>query len=231
MPDDIMFNSDNATPHLASVYDKQVQITLPYYNEFHDETLNLLKAMRLDPKRWLDTGCGTGTLIEKALKQFPSTQFVLVDPSSHMLREAKTKLKNRSNVNFLNTAVTQDLCGAEVFDVVTAIQSHHYSQVNEHSKATKVCFNLLTTEGVYVTFENIRPLTEKGTEIGKENWKQHQIKSGRDIKTAEVHMQRFGVEYHPLTVEEHLVLLRKTGFSVVELLWFSVMQAGFYCIK
>ncbi len=86
-------------------------------------------------------------------------------------------------------------------------------------------------KGIYITFENIRPFIVQGTEIGKENWKRFQIASGRDQATAEANMQRFATEYYPLTVEEHLSLLRKTGFSVVELLWFSVMQAGFYCIK
>jgi tRNA (cmo5U34)-methyltransferase len=227
-----MFNSDNATPHTASTYDTQVPKTIPYYDNFHEETLNLIKAMHLQPKNWLDTGCGTGTLAEKALKQFPSTRFVLVDPSPQMLKEAKEKLAGYANVTFLEAAPTQKLSALkEKFDVITAIQSHHYSTVPQRAEATKVCFNLLSPKGVYVTFENIHPFTEQGTSIGLENWKSRQIQAGREPKTAEEHMKRFGVEYFPITVEEHLALLRKTGFSAVELLWYSVMQAGFYCVK
>jgi len=44
-------------------------------------------------------------------------------------------------------------------------------------------------------------------------------------------MQRFDVEYFPINIEEHLKLLRKTGFRIVELFWYSYMQAGFYGIK
>jgi tRNA (cmo5U34)-methyltransferase len=39
------------------------------------------------------------------------------------------------------------------------------------------------------------------------------------------------MEYFPITIEEHLSLLREIGFEVIELLWFSYMQAGFYCQK
>jgi tRNA (cmo5U34)-methyltransferase len=37
--------------------------------------------------------------------------------------------------------------------------------------------------------------------------------------------------FFPITVEEHLSLLKKMGFNAVELLWYSYMQAGFYCVK
>jgi len=47
----------------------------------------------------------------------------------------------------------------------------------------------------------------------------------------ENHLKRFNVEYFPINIEEHLSLLRKSGFSVVEMFWYSYMQAGFYCIK
>ncbi|MFH0897574.1 MAG: class I SAM-dependent methyltransferase, partial [Candidatus Bathyarchaeota archaeon] len=76
---------DNTTPHLAADYDSQVRITIPYYDTFHDETLNLVKAMRKVPYRWLDTGCGTGTFVEKALIAFPNTHFILADPTEKML--------------------------------------------------------------------------------------------------------------------------------------------------
>ncbi|OPY25376.1 MAG: hypothetical protein A4E27_00955 [Methanobacterium sp. PtaU1.Bin242] len=45
------------------------------------------------------------------------------------------------------------------------------------------------------------------------------------------HLNRFNIEYFPIAVEKHLELLRDADFRVVELLWFSYMQAGFYCLK
>jgi len=226
-----MFPSDNSTPHSADTYDVQVRNTLPYYDSFHEQTINLIKAMHLNPKLWLDTGCGTGTMVQKAIAAFPKTHFVLSDPSEKMLEIAKAKLAG-SNVEFLNAARTQNIeWHDKPFDVVTAIQSHHYQSAKGRTEATAACFKMLILKGVYVNFENIKPITQEGIVIGKELWKQFQISRGRDLATAESHMKRFGVEYQPITIEEHLDLLRKTGFSVVELLWYSVMQGGFYCVK
>ncbi|MEL7670067.1 class I SAM-dependent methyltransferase [Methanobacterium sp.] len=222
---------DNLTSHLSSEYDLQIANTIPYYNFFHQEIINLIESMDIRPDNWLDTGCGTGNLVEKALQKFQNTVFILADPSADMLNKAKEKLEDNKNVEFLEPAPSQNISLSDPADVITSIQSHHYLNENERYKAVKSCYNNLNENGVYVTFENIRPLTDQGTEIGKEYWRKFQISRGKTVVDADNHIKRFGVEYFPITVEDHLSLLRKSGFSVVEMFWYSYMQAGFYCIK
>ena len=227
-----MPKSDNKTPHMSGEYDKQVRATIPYYDLFHEETLSLIKAFRKEPKLWLDVGCGTGTLVEKALGAFAETEFLLADPSAEMLAEAEKKLSGNKRIRFLPPAATQDLPRLrERPDVVTAVQCHHYLSKEDRRKATEVCYELLNEGGVYVIFENIRPFTDAGIELGKRNWSSYQISAGKDAEAVEKHMARFDSEYFPITVEEHIRLLDEIGFSVVELLWYSRMQAGFYAIK
>jgi len=227
-----MTKTDNASAHIAAEYDQEIRRTIPYYDCFHDETISLIEAVVPEPENWLDTGCGTGTFIEKAAKAFPKTCFVLADPSMAMLSIAHGKLGASSKrIKVLEPCGTQDIAPGAKFDVISAIQSHHYLSNYERAKATKVCFDHLKNGGVYVTFENIRPASEKGTDIGKARWRNYQTSEGKDVDTAEKHINRFGVEYFPITVDEHLSLLRKAGFSVVEMLWYSYMQAGFYAIK
>ncbi len=211
-------------------YDEQIRGILPYYDSFHQETINLVKAMPLEPRIWLDTGCGTGTFVERALKHFPYTKFILADPSHEMLEKAKKKLAGSNRVTFLEPVCTQDL-SIESPDIITATQSHHYLSKDDRIKATKACYNLLNKGGIYVTFENIRPMTAVGVEIGKRNWRSFQLSKGRGMETVESHLKRFGTEFFPITIEEHLSMLRMIGFKATELLWYSCMQAGFYCVK
>ena len=214
-------------------YDEEIRTILPYYDSFHQETINLIEAVNLNPAIWLDTGCGTGTLVEMALKHFPITKFVMADPSAEMLEEARKKLCGSDRITFLKPNSTQDLTREIIGtpDVITTIQSHHYLSKEDRIKVTKVCFDLLDEGGIYVTFENIRPMTEIGVAIGKRYWKRFQLSRGRDPETVENHLKRFDTMFFPITVEEHLSLLRKIGFNVVELLWYSCTQAGFYCVK
>ncbi len=55
--------------------------------------------------------------------------------------------------------------------------------------------------------------------------------NGRTEQEADQHIARYGKEFLPITAEGHLNALAQAGFSVVELFWFSQMQAGFYAIK
>lgn len=214
-------------------YDEQIRGILPNYDLFHQEIISLVKAMPSKPRVWLDTGCGTGTLVERAFKYFPDTKFLLADPSWKMLEEAKKKLSGSNGIIFLEPTCTQEL-PADVIgspDIITAVQSHHYLSKEDRIKATKVCYDLLSEAGIYVTFENIRPMTDMGIEIGKRNWRNYQLSMGRKPEVVESHLARFDAAFFPITIEEHFSLMKGRGFKVVELLWYSCMQAGFYCVK
>ena len=219
-------------PHLPDDYDVQINRTIPYYGQFINETINLLLSMDSPPVLWLDTGCGTGTIVRAALDIFPRTRFLLADPSEKMLEQAKNKLDGQDRVRFLSPSGTQDLKGqmTERPDVITAIQCHHYLSKDERRKAVSTCFDLLSDGGVYITFENVRPLTGAGVRIGKRNWGHYQRSMGKSQAevSASGPVRR---RVFPYKVEEHLELYRQVGFSTVELFWFSDMQAGFYCIK
>jgi tRNA (cmo5U34)-methyltransferase len=227
--------SDNSTPHPASKYDSQIRNTIPYYDDFHAETIHFIKATGMHPRLWLDTGCGTGSLVDQAFNIFKETTFILVDPSPEMMNEAKNKLQKKKRdverIRFLEPVSTESLTLKSKVDVITAIQSHHYLSKAKREKATRTCYSLLKDKGLYITFENIRPSSEKGIENAKKYWSDYQRSRGKDAEAVRNHMKRFDSEYFPITIEEHLKLLKSCGFRTVELFWYSYMQAGFYCIK
>lgn len=226
--------NDNTTSHMSTEYDDKVRMTIPNYDFFHSETISLIRTINPMPDKWLDTGCGTGNFIVKANEFFKDTKFVLADPSNEMLDIAKGKLRkiDELKIEAFETIGTQDMLSySKEFDVITAIQAHHYLDAEGRKAATENCFRMLKDNGVYITFENIRPLSATGTEVGLERWRQFQRLNGKSEEEAKKHVDRFGKEFFPITIEEHLQLLRKSGFSTVEVFWFSYMQAGFYAIK
>lgn len=227
--------SENKTPHLPEDYDSKIAAVLPYYRSFHEETINLVRSLPDAPDIWMDTGCGTGTFIAKAIEHFPDTKFLMLDPSEGMLNQTREKLSLCScdRVEILKASATQDFTQElkEQPDVITAIQCHHYLDMDNRKKAVRKCYELLEYGGIFITFENISPLTGEGITVGKRYWGDFQKAHGRTEEEIRIHLERFGTEYFPITVEEHLKLLKETGFRTVELFWYSYMQAGFYCIK
>ena len=226
---------DNATPHAADEYDAKVRRVIPFYEMMHEETVRLVKAAKPDARLWLDTGCGTGFLVEKALSEFPETRFLLADPAKAMCEKARERLAAfiPDRVEILAAAPTERL--PEILDrpvdVITVIQSHHYLDADGRRKATQASFEILSPGGLYVTFENVRPRTPRGIEIALHRMKTFQMSQGLSEDYADAHARRFDKSYFPITIEDHLALLRDTGFSTAEIFWYSVMQSGFYALK
>uniref|UniRef100_UPI0025D42B2A hypothetical protein n=1 Tax=Thomasclavelia sp. TaxID=3025757 RepID=UPI0025D42B2A len=60
----------------ALEYDDKINKTVPYYQDFYIQTINLIKIYLNKPITWLDIGCGTGKMAEVAFKNTEIDQFV-----------------------------------------------------------------------------------------------------------------------------------------------------------
>ena len=222
---------DNTTSQSAQDYDANIEKTIPFHATIHEQAMNIAQTLHPQPQKWLDAGCGTGSLALKAAKRFSQTEFTLADPSNAMLEIAKNKLSQERRCTFVLCA-TQDLClEPGSFDVITAILAHHYVEQDIKRKITSNCYKMLNPGGVYINLESIKPLTEKGLQVGLERWRQAQIAAGKSQEAVAKHIGRYGIEFLPVPISFHLDLLHETGFATVEMFWASHMQAGFYAIK
>lgn len=222
---------DNKTSQPAREYDGNVRKTMPYYDCFHDNAINLVEAYKPEPAAWLDAGGGTGMLLEKAVRRFPGTAFTLADPSAAMLEIAQEKFTGTVACSFLAAGTEKLACPDASFDVITAVLAHHYFDAAGRREATRNCYRMLKADGVYINFETVLPASERGKEIGLKMWRLAQLRQGKDEAAVDKHINRFGQEFFPISVAAHLEVLRETGFTTVEMLWMSGMQAGFYAIK
>jgi tRNA (cmo5U34)-methyltransferase len=227
---------DNLTAHKASEYDQKVRQTIPFYDTIHAEVLRLVKLIKPEVKCWVDTGCGTGRVAEQALRDFPAAEFILADPSEAMLVQTRARLTNcgSARLTILPPIGSGDLdshVAMNTADVVTAIQCHHYMTRSQRINALRACREVLKPGGLFVTFENIAPRTAEGVRFGLAAWKTFLMDNGRTEQEADQQVARYGKEFLPITVEEHLGALAQAGLRVVELFWFSRMQAGFYAVK
>ena len=221
--------NDNRSAYNSDVYDSNIVSTLPYYREYHNQITDLVRAMGLRDIDWLDTGCGTGTLAKRVFEERDDVRFTLCDPSEQMLSVAREKLQGR-DIRFLNVP-SQDLTFDSEFDVVTAVQSHHYLKADERRRAVGNCFRALRENGVFVTFENIRMTDEASDGIALKRWENFLSDHLKDPDVVNMHIRRRGVEVFPITIEEHIRLLREAGFRSVDVLWTSYLQAGFWAVR
>ena len=221
---------DNKSAFNVSQYDENVRKVIPLYDEIYQQIFSLINAYCGDKKiSVLDTGCGTGTFGLKACECLNLSELVLCDPSEKMLADAKIKLADKP-CTFMNIG-SENLDFENEFDVVTAIQSHHYFDEATREKAVANCFKALKNGGIFICFENTAPFSETGKNIMLKRLESFGIQAGRTPDEVKSHSARYGKEFFPITISEHLELLNKTGFRISELFWHSYMQSGFYAIK
>ena len=221
--------SDNKAAYNSEIYDARIASVLPYYREYHAQVIDLVRALNLESPRWLDTGCGTGTLAARALEEIPGARLTLSDPSEAMLGVARQKLSGR-DVRFFGIP-SQELPFDGEFDIVTAIQCHHYFRPKEREAAVRRCRRALREGGIFVTFENIQMNSPESEALALRRWSKFLSDHGASPEEIQMHIARRGTEVFPITIEEHLALLKKCGFRSVNLLWVSYLQAGFWAVK
>ncbi len=221
--------NDNKSAYNSGIYDEHITNVLPYYREYHNQALDVVSAMGTNSPVWLDTGCGTGTLAMRILESFPEAKLTLCDPSEKMLDIAKAKLSG-NDIRFFNIS-SEQLDFENEFDVVTAIQCHHYLSPKGRENAVRACYKALKDSGVFITFENIKMETDTADAVALKRWQTFLEEHGNSPEDVKMHIERRGVEVFPITIAQHLELLKKCGFRSVNVLWTSYLQAGFWALK
>lgn len=220
---------DNTSAFNAKEYDEKIKKTLPYYEAFYEQVIDVVKAQFTKPLNWLDIGCGTGKMAEVAFKKVALKRFVFCDPSNEMLEIAKQYFEGERSL-FVNESIA-DLNIEDSFDVITSIQVFHYLQKEERIGALKKCYDALAPNGIMISFENFAPSSEQGKALFLKRWESYQIGQGKSEEEATKHIGRYGKGYFPIAITEHLKAYKEAGFESVEVLWVSNMQVGLLGIK
>ena len=153
--------TDNKSAFAVNQYDENVRKVIPFYDEIYEQIFSVINAHCGDkPLAVLDSGCGTGNFGVMALERQNLSELVLCDPSEKMLANARKKLNNQACK--YHCIGSEKLDFENRFDVVTAIQSHHYFDRATRETAVRNCFKALKAGGIFICFENTAPFTEYG---------------------------------------------------------------------
>jgi len=221
--------NDNRSAHKAADYEAEVRRTIPFHGELLKLAVEVALGVHPAPTRWLDTGAGPGVLVEQARATCAGTEFWIADPSDAMRALAVARLGLPAER--VLACGSADLPDVGPFDVITAVQCHHYGDMAAREQAVSRCRELLVPGGALVVFENVRAESERGQVLQRARWASWQRSQGRDEATVKAHLAREGTQFFPIRVSQHLGLFAHLGFETVELVWRAYGQAGFLAIK
>ena len=156
---------NNISGFSNEAYDKEIEKIIPYYSIIHKQISDILMNSEIQIHNWLDTGCGTGNLIYNSYDNFPNVHFTLADPSEDMLTSAKKKLADKNNIDFVIGGTQNVHKPADTYDVITAVQCHHYLHEDARTAALSNCYKILRAGGIFIEVENVDTFSKAGHNI------------------------------------------------------------------
>lgn len=143
---------------------------IPCAQEQIDVMLRLIAASETPIERFLDLGCGDGTLSAAILERHPEARGVLIDFSKAMLDAALQKLADYSTLRYVNFDYAQPewidaVAGDAPFDAIVSGYSIHHQPDERKRELYREIFDLLVPGGVFVNVEHVSPSSKLGESL------------------------------------------------------------------
>lgn len=203
---------------ISSEYTEMLERLVPRYREMLWMILDYIPKY-LKPKRIVDLGCGTGNLSEGIVNQYPEAELIAVDLSASILQEASERLKNYSNIKYLNEDFnTLEFETGSVDLIVSSIALHHLTDPQKE-KLLKKIYTWLSPNGILIFGDQFAGSTAARYQQHMNNWKLSS--EGKNVPVSEwklwmEHQEKH--DYHT-TVENYFTWCKAIGFQNTDVVW------------
>ena len=196
-------------------YDAHIRKLIPAYEQIHLQVHALLKTYVVDDARVLVVGCGTGYELQYLAEQFPTWQFIAIDPAPNMLEKAKQHIENialSSQVEFKlgDTSILKYL--DQRFDVALAILVSHFVATDLKLAFFQDIGNSLSKTGLCLSYE----LTCIESQQQLQSIKNLALMTGLAEKQVDVMAKRMEQDFALISADELKNIYKQAGFASVE---------------
>jgi tRNA (cmo5U34)-methyltransferase len=224
---------------LATMFLNEVRGGIPYAADQLDIMVRVLSHADRPITRFLDLGCGDGTLAQAVLNRFPSAEAILVDFSEPMLAAARDRLLDSPcsvlQADFGDPSWTSRVIERAPFDAVVSGYAIHHQPDDRKQTLYAEIYDLLAPGGVFVNVEHVAPATPSISNLSDElfvdSLTAHNRRLGGHksrVQIATEYVQRPDKAANILaSVEDQCAWLRSIGFLDVDC-YFKVFELAVF---
>ena len=145
----------------------------------------------IKPESILDIGCGTGRLLRKAAKRWPSARLIGVDPAEGMVKEARRL--THGALFYISPAESLPLPNESVDLVLSTTSFHHWQ---DQTQAVKQVARVLRPEGSFVLVDifipfGIQKIYRHGRQVNPTALSEMFAQAGLNVQTQRLAMGHF----------------------------------------
>ena len=134
---------------IAEEYDANRKKFIPCFDDYYISTTKFIASGISEPKRVLDLGAGTGLLTYYWYRQFPKSEYVLVDIAGEMLKIARKRFDGIKTVTYRISDYTKAL-PEDNFDIIISALSVHHLEHDEKLKLFARIYEKLPNGGLFI---------------------------------------------------------------------------------
>lgn len=181
----------------------------------------------------LDVGCGAGNYTLKLLERFPNLEVTLIDLSQPMLERARQRVGQATagNITTIQGDIREVALGDQKFDVILAAAVLHHLRTDAEWQQVFQRFHVaLAPGGSLWIFDLVESSLAAVEQIMQERFGAH-LTACKDEAYRDHVLAYIEMEDTPRPLVFQLELLRKVGFSQVEVLHKNLCFAAFGAVK
>ncbi len=215
---------------ISTKYTALLDRAIPRYREMLQTMLDYLPK-DCKPNRILELGCGTGNLTEHVLNKFPDSELTLVDISEDMLKECKSKFKNKTSLVYYQVDFKDLAFEVNSFDlIISSIAIHHLEDMNKQVLFRKL-YSYLKPNGIFTYADQCKGRTKGIYDKHIQSWRTEAFNLGsseKDWKTWMNHQEKH--DYHASAIEQ-VLWLENAAFRNTDILWRYLLWTVFRAEK
>jgi tRNA (cmo5U34)-methyltransferase len=220
------------TPEVSQAFDAHVRKSVPFYDEIQRMVTELSEYFIRDESVVYDLGSSTGeTLYNLSVAHAgkANVQFVGVDLSESMVREAEKKVR-RPSVRFVHANIV-DVEIAQPANFVTALFTIQFLTLAERGRLLARLHERIIEGGCLTIVEKVRAESPFFEDVWLDlHW---DFKRRQGLTPAQIIEKASSLRgvLNPLTATENIDLLQRAGFRRVETFFRWYNWAGFIAVK
>ena len=206
---------------VAALYSQRDPVWLPEFRQMFALVPELLKSRLKAGSLILDVGAGTGNLTRTVLEAIPGVKCVLMDFSANMLSAVPLVLKGFEGCFETQVADFIDAdYGAALYDaIISSFAIHHCRGEAEYGALYQKLAKALKPDGIFVCCDVVAGADEALSQLNEKGWRDFLRTQGLEVAEVERILSNYHVEDSPLDLPSHLQLLKKAGFTTMDVVW------------
>lgn len=212
---------------IAEEYDRNRRKFIPCFDDYYENTTKFIAANIAEPKSILDLGAGTGLLSYFWYRQFPDSEYLLVDIADDMLNVARKRFAGLDNVSYRTWDYSNGLPDGD-FDMIVSALSIHHLKDEDKMKLFERIYDKLPFGGMFVNYDQFCAGDTEMNSWFDSYWEDQLANSGLTDNDIELWKERRKLDKE-CSAEEEIGMLCKCSFKFVKCIYccqkFSVIAA------